>query len=408
MKKLLAAVMACAVALACPFSLAACRVEEYSSLVRYYNKFDTTARLVVTANFANEANMRRLSELGAAVESFLGELESSLSSSVEGSCISRFNAAEAGAEVEIDELTYTVLSQAVEMYEFSDGCYNPAVYYSVDLFGFSPRFNELTWQAPLTSRRPYDRLTENGGAVTALAAPDEEYVNIFKELASHMSELEVYQREGRYYAAKPAFTVTGPQGDEYSLALDLGGIGKGYAADVVTSMMAEYGFEYGFFDFGSSSVSALASHESQSGEWELNLTDPDDPYGGAYARVYISSSALSSSGDYEKCYTLDGVTYCHIINPFTGRPIEYGIAACTVVGGSAARADALTTALSVMGADSAVEFVNGHLRDYKVVMAVRGEDGPCRSVLTNVPDLEFNPKYVLAGSSDGAGGIVLV
>ena len=66
MKKLLAAVMACAVALACPFSLAACRVEEYSSLVRYYNKFDTTARLVVTADFADEANMRRLSELGTA------------------------------------------------------------------------------------------------------------------------------------------------------------------------------------------------------------------------------------------------------------------------------------------------------------------------------------------------------
>ncbi len=404
--------VAAAFAAACIMALPACNNSghgnggDYSSLARYYNKFDTVATLVVTADFTNSENTEKLSNLGAAVENFLTGLENSLSTTVATSCISRFNAAAAGEEVPLDELTYTVLSEAVAMYEYTDGYYNPAVYYSVDLFGFSPRFNDLTWSASLPAQ-PYDRLSEDGTYVTALAEPDERYVELFKDLASHMSELEIYERDGAYYALKPDYTVTGPNGDSYTLALDLGGIGKGYAADVVTSMMEEYGFEYGFFDFGSSSVSARQSYEGEDGKWELNLVNPDSSLSGTYARVYVSSASLSTSGDYEKCYTLGDATYCHIIDPFTGRPKSIGIAACTVIGGTAARDDALTTALSVMGEEKAVQFINDNLKDYQVVMIVRGDDGPCDHVVTNVENLEYNPAYTLGNTIDGQGNIVL-
>ena len=271
-----AAIAACA-------ALSGCGTNAYARYRRTFASFGAMATVYLDGEFSSDEQRQDAIDTAEEIGAILTSFENTFSTTIEDSDVCLFNAAAPGSTVGISEDMYNVLSLALEMYDETGGYYNAGVYYSVDLFGFSPRFNELTWQAPLTSRRPYDRLTENGGAVTALAAPEEEYVNIFKELASHMSELEVYQREGRYYAAKPAFTVTGPQGDEYSLALDLGGIGKGYAADVVTSMMAEYGFEYGFFDFGSSSVSALASHESQSGEWERRADYPTYETAGASA-----------------------------------------------------------------------------------------------------------------------------
>lgn len=202
--------------------------------------------------------------------------------------------------------------------------------------------------------------------------------------------------------------MEGLYGDEYTMALDLGGIGKGYAADVVNGLMDEYGFKYGFFTLGSSSYYVKRSATTTEGTWEMNQTNPDNPFG-AYARVYISDVALSTSGDYEKAYRSEQTnqTYCHIIDPFTGRPKTVGIAACTVIGGTAARDDALTTALLVMGEQKAVEFINANLKSYMVSMIVRGSDGSCEHIVTNIRGLEYNPAYTLANTIDGAGNIVL-
>lgn len=381
----------------------------YSTQGEYYNVFGTVGTLAVSADFNNSEVVANFNNLCDAVGDFLSELENTLSTAVSTSSVSRFNSAAAGTEIQIDELTYNVLSEAIYMYEFTDGYYNPAVYYSVDLFGFTPRFNTYTYTAELSTRMPYDRLTDDGQKVSAYGEPDEQYVSIFRELATHMNEVRVEERDGKYYAYKPDYTVTGPNGDTYTMALDLGGIGKGYAADIVNVMMEEYGFEYGYFTLGSSSYYVKQSATSDDGTWSMGLTDPDNSlFGGTYARVNISSVALSSSGDYEKSYRGEaGLTYCHIIDPFTGRPKMIGMAGCTVVGGTAARDDALTTALMVMGEQRAVQYINEHLKDYDIVMIVRGEDGPCERVITNVENLEYNPSYTLANTIDGEGNIVL-
>ena len=385
----------------------------YSTQGEYYNVFGTVGTLAVSADFNNSEVVANFNNLCDAVGDFLSELENTLSTAVSTSSVSRFNSSAAGTEIQIDELTYNVLSEAIYMYEFTDGYYNPAVYYSVDLFGFTPRFNTYTYTAELSTRMPYDRLTDDGQKVSAYGEPDEQYVNIFCQLASHMNEVKVYERDGKYYAYKPDYTVTGPNGDTYTMALDLGGIGKGYAADIVNVMMEEYGFEYGYFTLGSSSYYIKQSAITDDGTWSMELIDPDRPLlpngrTGTYARVNISSVALSSSGDYEKSYRGEaGLTYCHIIDPFTGRPKTIGIAGCTVVGGTAARDDALTTALMVMGEQRAVQYINEHLKDYDIVMIVRGDDGPCERVITNVENLEYNPLYTLANTIDGEGNIVL-
>lgn len=408
MKKILS-IAASVVSAACTLALPSCADSggEYSSMAARYSIFNTVATLVVTADFSDQNNTDNLSALNTEVSQFLIELENSLSTQVETSYVSQFNSAEAGAVVEVDELTYTVLSLALEMYEKTEGYYNPAVYYSVDLFGFSPRFNTLTYTADISTAMPYDRLTDDGSAVAGYKEPYEHYVQIFAELASYAGEIQLEERDGSYYVYKPDYTVQGLYGDTYTLALDLGGIGKGYAADIIDDIVSGYGFEYGYFSFGGSSYTVKQSYETDDGAWELGFVNPDNSLA-SYAVTYISSTALSTSGDYEKVYTSDtGETYCHIINPFTGRPKDIGIAACTVIGGDAARDDALTTALLVMGVEKAVEYINKNLKDYQVIMIVRGESGACQYVITNVENLEYDQTYTLANTIDQEGNIVL-
>lgn len=388
--------------------------ENVSSLAYDYNYLGSPARLVASADFTVQSNLDRLKELNAEVMQFIEKLESCLSTNVPSSDISRFNAAAAGEEIKVDELTYTVLEIAVEYYELTQGCYNPAVYYSVDLFGFSPRFNTYTFTADASTKMPYDRLSDDGKQVLGYAEPDSRYVEIFRDLASHMSELTIEEREDGFFVTKPDYTVEGLYGDEYTLAIDLGGLGKGYAADIVKELMTEYGFRCGYFDFGASSYSMLASVDpSQNYMWKMNLEDPDNAsiFGEArapYAIMYVADCGLSTSGDYIKCYTAQsGETYCHIIDPFTGRPKSLGIAACTLAGGTAAGDDALTTALLVMGESRAVKFINEHLKNYRVAMIVRDASGACSRIISNVGGLSCNPVYQLGNTLDGSGNIVL-
>jgi thiamine biosynthesis lipoprotein len=126
----------------------------------------------------------------------------------------------------------------------------------------------------------------------------------------------------------------------------------------------------------------------------LGLTDPRNS-SSDFARVNVKDVNLSTSGDYVQYYEIDGVRYSHIIDPTTGSPIQTGIASVTIVGGDAAEDDALTTALSAMGKDKAMEFINAHLSDRMVIMLYI-ENGVGK-IITNTPDnlIITNSNYTL-------------
>ena len=323
-------------------------------------------------------------ELKAQVGRLLYGAEDSLSALIKGSSISDFNEAEAGAKVEIDATAFTVLSTAKRMYEFTGGYYNPAVYHSVQAFGF-----------PLGANTPN--------------LPSEEEVNAFCELASHFNELQLVEENSKFYAIKPEYTVT-VGGESYSLAVDLGGIGKGWCADRVDEILTERKFEYGYFSFGSSSMAVKRYYKNDSKSYSIIPRDPRDDFDDLCS-VWIKDVNLSTSGDYEQYYELkndDGTKtrYCHIINPMTGAPIRTGVASVTVIGGSAAEDDAITTALSCMDKATAVNFINDKLSDKTVIMLVfEGDKG---IIISNRPDdlNKINSKYTLGNKVEN-GRIVL-
>lgn len=310
----------------------------------------------------DEAN-KKANALHEEITGLLTSLDSSMNIANENSYISQFNAAEAGSEIQIDKDTYEVLNIAIKMFEETDGYYNPGVYYSVDLYGFGVRSNN--------EARPYDREDPS------VELPDNEYVTAFQQLGESFAEVSTYQRDGKYYVYKPEKTVT-VKGNTYSLAMDLGGIGKGYAIDLVDGLIDEAGFEYGYFNFGSSSQ-AINGSLSDDGMFKLSFQNPRKLLGAGYLTTRTANVAISTSGDYILSYTIDGTRYSHIINPKTGAPIRTGIATATVLDGregvySAAEADARTTALCAMGVEKATEYMN-ELTEQGIMVAFLHENG---------------------------------
>lgn len=299
------------------------------------------------------------------IKALLTSLDSSMNIANENSYISQFNSAEAGSEIEIDYHTYQVLSIAIKMFEETDGYYNPGVYYSVDLYGFGVRSNN--------EARPYDREDPS------VELPDNEYITAFQQLGESFAEVSTYQRDGKYYVYKPEKTVT-VEGHTYSLAMDLGGIGKGYAIDLADRLIDEAGFEYGYFNFGSSSQAINESPSKDSdGMFKLSFQNPRKLLGAGYLTTRTANVAISTSGDYILSYTIDGTRYSHIINPKTGAPIRTGIATATVLDGregvySAAESDARTTALCAMGVEKATEYMN-ELTEKGIKVAFLHENG---------------------------------
>ena len=271
------------------------------------------------------------------------------------------------------------------------------MYYSVDLYGFAARADDESL--------PYDRDD------ASKQLPEQKYVSAFCELSQSFGDISLESADGKCYAVKPEKTVTVGGDKEYSLKIDLGGIGKGYTVDVIDKMMEDAGYSDSYISFGSSSWNINGSATSEDGKWELGFRDPRGSIVDYYFSVRLKDSAVSTSGDYEQYYEIDGKRYCHIINPATGSPIQTGIITATCLGGTAAEADARTTALCAMGLEKAVEYINtvGKQNNLKITLAYQSEDGSLYFV-TNIPEGEYqlvSDNYTIASTINEDGDVVL-
>jgi len=130
---------------------------------------------------------------------------------------------------------------------------------------------------------------------------------------------------------------------------DLGGIGKGYAVDRVAALLRAAGVKAALVDAGSSTVYALGAPpgKTESSGWTVRLPKPGDRQQ-TISTVVLRDTSLSTSGSYEKFFRLNGRTYCHIMDPRTGEPVQ-GMLQTTVIASEATDSDALSTAMFVMG-----------------------------------------------------------
>lgn len=156
---------------------------------------------------------------------------------------------------------------------------------------------------------------------------------------------------------------------EKGTALDLGGIAKGYALDRAGAVLKERGIAGALVNAGGD---ILAVGEKAPGSpWRVGIQDPRNP-NGIVAVVPLKNRVVVTSGDYERFVIKDGKRYHHLLDPKTGFPAE-GLQAVTIIAETGVTADALATAVFVLGPDKGMKLVEDTPRAEALLINASGE-----------------------------------
>jgi thiamine biosynthesis lipoprotein len=128
------------------------------------------------------------------------------------------------------------------------------------------------------------------------------------------------------------------------MAIDLGGIAKGYAVDRVFELLKGLGYRNLVVNAGGDLRIGGSKPE---GPWSIGIQHPRDPEK-MVARIFLSDTAVATSGDYEKFFIHQDKRYHHILDPRNGFPAE-GCQSVTILHKEGLTADALATAVFVLG-----------------------------------------------------------
>ncbi len=140
---------------------------------------------------------------------------------------------------------------------------------------------------------------------------------------------------------------------EEGMMLDLGAVAKGYATARAAEILSKHGVKSALVNFGGN-VLAYGSKPDGS-DWKIGVKDPADD--GIVGILSISDKTAVTSGKYKRFFTApDGTVYGHIIDPKTGYPADNDLLSATIIASDGALCDAMSTAIFVMGKNSAEGF----------------------------------------------------
>jgi len=234
--------------------------------------------------------------------------------------ISRLNRDAAEKAVRVGESTYEVLKRSIEFSRLTDGAFDVTVGPLVDLF----------------------HAAEKQGVVPG----PEQIAQARAKVGFEKLELDDKNRTVRF----------GVEG----MRLDLGGIAKGYAVDKAIEAMRRCGAIGAMVDIGGD-IRCFGAPPKGKDHWLIGLQDPnaavEDMGGGGLAlKLKLTEAAVTTSGDYQQSVLIEGKRYSHIINRRTGMSVE-GLSSVTIVADNATDADALATAVSVMGTEKGLALI---------------------------------------------------
>ena len=159
--------------------------------------------------------------------------------------------------------------------------------------------------------------------------------------------------------------------DVPGLMVDLSAIGKGFAAESVGQLLAAMGYENFLVEVGGEL--SIRGMNAQGEPWAIGIEAPLANQRRPHTVINLTNTGMATSGDYRNFFAADGKIYSHTIDTRTGRPVTHTLASVTVVDPSAARADALATALLVMGPEEGMVFAERER--LAVLMLIRTNGG---------------------------------
>ncbi|MEI7942222.1 MAG: FAD:protein FMN transferase [Candidatus Riflemargulisbacteria bacterium] len=141
------------------------------------------------------------------------------------------------------------------------------------------------------------------------------------------------------------------------VALDLGGIAKGYAVDEAIKVLIQHEIKNALVNAGGSSIYALGTNQGH--PWLIAIRDPKNPYKTTDRVIKLHNQGLSTSGDYEQFFLAGKKKIAHIFDPKTGQPanLETKTHSVTVIANTATEAEVLTKACYILGAEKIKEII---------------------------------------------------
>lgn len=234
--------------------------------------------------------------------------------------LSRYNTAAAGTWCVLPSDLFTVLKAALTLAAETDGAYDATAGALVNLWGFGPQ-----------------------GPITAPPSP----------AALSVARAQVgWQRVQLDPATHGALQPGGVQ-------LDLSSIAKGFAVDAISLALTALGIEHHLVEIGGELRGEGMKPDGQ--PWWVQLEVPSAP-GLPLPELVVAlhGLAIATSGDYRQGFSHEGQRYSHTLDPRSGAPVQNDLAAVTVLHPEAMQADALATALMVLGLPAGLAYAEQH------------------------------------------------
>ncbi|MDR3130346.1 MAG: FAD:protein FMN transferase [Treponema sp.] len=235
------------------------------------------------------------------------EIESRMSVTLPGTELERINANAGGAPVAVHPDVFEVIEAALRYAELSGGAFDPTVGPLVSLWGIGgdnarlPSQEEIEGLLPLVNWRDVEL--------------DREGLTVF------------LKRPG--------------------MALDLGAIAKGYAADEAAKILLKHRIKRAIIDLGGNIL--VYGEKRDRGAWRVGIQNPLDSRGAYIGIMEVRDQTVVTSGVYERFFESGGARYHHILSPADGYPVRNGLLSVSIVTGRSVDADALSTAVFVLG-----------------------------------------------------------
>ena len=158
------------------------------------------------------------------------------------------------------------------------------------------------------------------------------------------------------------------------LTIDLASIAKGYGVDAIAALLKTEGYEDFLIEIGGE-IFASGKRDNNT-PWRVGVNTPSSSagFGQVYKVLSVGGKGLATSGDYRNFFVSEGRMYSHILDPRTGYPVTNGVVSASVIAKTCTLADGLATALMVMGPDSGLALVE-QMTNVEALIIVRNQDG---------------------------------
>lgn len=259
------------------------------------------------------------------METKIREIESVLSLHLSQSEIAAINENAGVQPVEVSQRTFDLFQRAKELSEQSDGAFDITIAPVVELWG-------------ITSDHPHVPTDEELAQAMALMG---------------LEDLVLDEEACTAYLTRPG------------MAIDLGGIAKGWTADQLREYARELGAERGYVSLGGNLM--IIGERPDGDPFKFGMRDPQGDASTYLGTVTLEDGCtMATTGGYERYFEEDGIRYHHVLDPRTGYPADSDLLSVAVISKDGTLADYLSTTLFVQGLEAAKAAAGSE--DYALVM----------------------------------------